>query len=299
MTQTQETDLSLSDFEFLDEAARFFADPGVIAKGLEWAGHPIESLQNRLPEKARVAIAVMSEKAIERALLAAVKTLPRHARETQDHIGVVGTDERERLSLVSSRVHRGLTALTGAAGGLFGLPSLAIELPVTTVLILRAISDQARLYGHDLQELETRLECLMVFAMGAPGDKKTGEGQNDSIHRYFMTRASFVGLMRRAVGVAGAFTAKEIAMSLEKGSAPLLAKMAARIAEKFEVRVSQKFLAESVPLLGAIGGGALNYAFTDFFVTTARYHFGIRALEKKYGEETIRRHFKNDVGAGA
>ena len=179
---------------------------------------------------------------------------------------------------------------------MFGLASLAVELPITTVLILRGISDQARLYGHDLNELETRLECLMVFTMGVPETSAlAGEptGDQKSINRYLMTRATFMGLMREAVAVAGAFTTKGLA------SGPILSRLVAKVAEKFQVRVSQKFLAESVPLVGAIGGGALNYAFTDFFVTAARFHFGIRALEKKHGEEIIQEYLKSvDVGAG-
>jgi hypothetical protein len=180
-------------------------------------------------------------------------------------------------------------------GGLVGLPALAIELPITTVLILRAISDQARLYGHDLTDLETRLECLMVFTMGVPDPEAVPNenGERRSAASYFMTRASFVSIMKRAAATAGAFSAKELLTTVEKGSAPIMMKMIAGVAEKFQVRVSQKFLAESVPLVGALGGGALNYAFTDFFVTAARYHFGIRALEKKHGQTIVQEYLKN------
>lgn len=290
--------LTTEDLEFLEEAARFFADPGVVAKGLAWAGRPVASFQKRLPEKVMTTIAVVSERAIQKAMIAAVKSLPKDQPVTN----------RDEESLLSSRIHRGLTTLTGAAGGLLGLPALAIELPVTTVLILRAISDQARLFGHDLNDLETRLECLMVFTMGVPDstgefvDKMSGDTspQKRSIASYFLTRASFVGTMREAVSVLGAFTAKELASTIERGAAPMFARLAANVAEKFQVRVSQKVMAEGVPLIGAFGGGALNYAFTDFFVKCARYHFGIRALEKKHGEQMIQDYLKSArVNTGA
>jgi hypothetical protein len=277
MTQTE---ITPEDRKFLDEAAKFFRDPGLVAKGLAWAGKPVESLQNRLPEKAKSTIAVVTEKAIKKALIAAVKTIPKSAE----------AENRERASIKSSRLHRAMTTVTGAAGGLIGLPALAIELPVTTILILRAISDQARLFGHDLSDLETRLECLMVFTMGVP--EATGEiNQEKPTASYFATRASFVSVMRRAAATAGAFSAKELLSTVEKGSTPILTKLVGAVAEKFQVRVSQKFLAEGIPIVGAIGGGALNYAFTDFFVTTARYHCGIRALEKKYGDQIVQDYF--------
>lgn len=273
-------ELNSEDKIFLDEAARFFANPGLVAKSLSWAGKPVESMQKRLPGKVKVAIAVVTEKAIKKALIAAVKTIPSN-KEVVD---------REKESVTSSRLHRVLATVTGVAGGLVGLPSLVVELPLTTVLILRAISDQARLFGHDLSNLETRLECLMVFTMGVP-EASDGSGLDKPTASYFAARASFVTMMRRAVATAGAFTATELISTFERGSAPLLTKFVAAIAEKFQIRVSQKFLAEGVPIFGAIGGGAVNYAFTDFFVRTARYHFGIRALEKKYGEDVVQDYF--------
>lgn len=275
-----ESPLSSDDLQFLQDAAMFFADPGLIAKSLAWAGTPAESLQKRIPEKGRIAISAMTERAIRKAIRVAVRTIP-----TQREVV-----NREKESRLSSRLHRGLASFTGALGGVFGLASLAIELPITTVLILRGISDQARLYGHDLNDLEIRLECLMVFTIGVPetealADPAMKEGK--SIHRYFMTRAAFVGVLRESAAIAGALTTKNLV------SGPTLSKLVAKMAEKFQVRVSQKFLAESVPLLGAVGGGALNYAFTDFFVTAARYHFGIRALEKKHGEKLIQDYLKS------
>lgn len=292
MTQIESQNLNANDLEFLDEAAKFFENPGLVAKGLAWAGKPVENMHDRLPKRVQTTIANVSERAIQKALIAAVKTIPDQIGKPEN----ITREDREEASLLSSRVHRGLTTFTGAVGGLIGLPALAIELPITTVLILRAISEQAKLFGHDLSNLETRLECLMVFTMGVPNSEKMilsegfeapREGERKSVTNYFMTRASFLGVLRRAAGTAGAFTAKELLVSVEKGTAPIIARLVSGVAQKFQVRVSQKFLAESIPLVGAIGGGALNYAFTDFFVTAARFHFGIRRLEKLHGETIV------------
>ena len=302
MTHLESQPLNASDLEFLDQAADFFENPGLVAKGLAWAGKPVENMHDRLPARVQTTIASISERAIQKALMAAVKTIPDQIGKPEN----VTRGDREQASLLSSRVHRGLTTFTGAIGGLIGLPALAIELPITTVLILRAISEQAKLFGHDLNDLEIRLECLMVFTMGVPSSEKMilaegvdapRAGERKSITNYFMTRASFLGIMRRAASTAGAFTAKEILTSVEKGTAPIVARLVSSVAEKFQVRVSQKFLAESVPLVGAIGGGALNYAFTDFFVTAARFHFGIRRLEKLHGEGVVQDYLRKKPSA--
>ena len=55
-------------------------------------------------------------------------------------------------------------------------------------------------------------------------------------------------------------------------------------AGRFGLVVSEKFLSQAVPVAGAVAGGALNYAFTDYYQTMARVHFCLRALERRTGD---------------
>ena len=52
--------------------------------------------------------------------------------------------------------------------------------------------------------------------------------------------------------------------------------------------VTQKLTAQAVPLIGALGGAAVNYAFIDHFQDVARAHFVVRKLERRYGVDTVR-----------
>jgi hypothetical protein len=58
------------------------------------------------------------------------------------------------------------------------------------------------------------------------------------------------------------------------------------------VVVSQKLAAHVVPVVGAIGGVAVNAAFIDHFQTLARGHFTMRQLERSYGPGTVRRAYE-------
>jgi hypothetical protein len=60
--------------------------------------------------------------------------------------------------------------LSGAIGGAFGLTALAVELPLSTAIMLRSIADIARSEGEDLTMVESRLACLEVFALGGRSD---------------------------------------------------------------------------------------------------------------------------------
>ena len=68
----------------------------------------------------------------------------------------------------SGLLHKALAATTGAVGGSFGLAALPIELPISTIIMLRSIGDIARSEGEDLTNPETALSCLQVFALGGP-----------------------------------------------------------------------------------------------------------------------------------
>jgi hypothetical protein len=52
--------------------------------------------------------------------------------------------------------------------------------------------------------------------------------------------------------------------------------------------VSEKFVAQSVPVIGAAGGAAINVMFMTHFQDLARGHFIVRRLERKYGAEHVR-----------
>jgi hypothetical protein len=43
-----------------------------------------------------------------------------------------------------------------------------------------------------------------------------------------------------------------------------------------------------VPILGAVGGAAINVAFMDHFQDSAEGHFTVRNLERQYGTEAVR-----------
>jgi hypothetical protein len=45
--------------------------------------------------------------------------------------------------------------------------------------------------------------------------------------------------------------------------------------------------AQTIPVIGALGGAAINYAFIDHFQSVARGHFTVRRLERKYGKDLI------------
>ena len=86
---------------------------------------------------------------------------------------------------------------------------------------------------------------------------------------------------------------------VEEGS-PVLVRLIAQIASRFGFVVSQKAAAQTIPVIGALGGAAINYAFIDHFQSVARGHFTVRRLERKYGKDIVfdaYERFRQDLNA--
>ena len=195
------------------------------------------------------------------------------------------TTLRNRPHRDSRSFHRALAAASGAAGGAFGLASLPVELPVSTTVMLRSIADIARAEGEDLANPEAALSCLQVFALGGHSS-----GADIMDGGYFAIR----GLLAKSVSEAAAYVAQK---SVVDEAAPVLVRLMGQIAGRFGVVVSQKLAAQAVPIIGAVGGAAVNIAFTDHFQTLAKGHFTVRRLERLYSPDIVRREYEKIAAA--
>lgn len=253
-------ELSKSDINDLRLAKVILENPGLVAKVSAFVGTPIEKLFKGLPEPLAGAVNAVARKSIEKALDIALLTI----------------DKDDQVAS-SNRWHKLAVALTGAGGGAFGLPALAIELPITTTIMLRSIADVARSEGEDLSSTEVKLQCLQVLALG--GISKSDDAA-ESV--YFTARAA----LAKSVSEAAAHLAEK---GLSKHGASALVRLISQITSRFSIVVSEKTAIQAVPIVGAFGGAAINTLFIDHFQDMGRGHFVVRRLERIYGQDVVRR----------
>jgi len=251
-------DLSAADQEALAAAVRRLESPSLAGRLAARAGKPVGLIQRALPAAASTAVATVARHALEHALEVALFSL------------------KNRRLKGGRKLHSGLACTSGAIGGAFGLPALAVELPVTTTIMLRAIATIAQEEGEDLADPRTGLACLEVFALGAStANREMPESD------YFAVR----GQLAQGVGEVADF-------ALDKGvvreGAPAVVRFLAQIASRFGIVVSQKVTAQAVAIVGAVGGAALNLAFAEHYQDLARGHFTVRRLERVYGADAVR-----------
>ena len=247
------------DLDNLRLAKSMLENPSLTAQISDVVGTPIEKVLQYVPERLNSKIGDITHQALLKGLDIAVASLG---------------DTQQRRS--KDRLHKLVATGTGATGGLFGFTALAVELPVSTGVILRSIADIARSEGHDLSHLEVRLSCLEVFALGGT------TARDDAVEGgYWVVR----GVMAQSLKQAAAYIAEQ---GFAEEGAPILVRFISKIAARYSTIVTQQAAVKAMPIVGAVSGGTMNLLFMNHFQSMARGHFILKRLEAKYGTEPVR-----------
>ena len=261
MTTALAPALSQADHAALKTAVKYLESPNLAAKLADYAGVPVNRVLGLLPKTANKQLSGLVRTAVMRGLDVAIDTL-----------------DDEPAARPATWFSSFLVGVTGGVSGVFGFAALAMELPLTTTLMLRSIAEIAQHEGEDLSKIESRLACLEVFAFG------TKRGPENLDIGYYAARA-----------LISKYTSDVAAMMMERGaidvSAPVVASMVGEIVSRFGLVVSDKVAASAVPIIGAIGGATVNVIFMDHFQRIAQGHFALRRLERNYGAASIRQHY--------
>jgi len=233
-----------------------------IARISELTGEPITQLLRRLPSPVSRRINGAVHSALEKALDVALYNLDSGLPEP------------------GPAAFKIASGATGGLSGFFGLATLAVELPVTTTLMLRSIAGIARRHGEDLSRPASRLACLEVFALGPTQQGSCSAASAET--SYYAIRA----FLARTVSQAAEALAER---GLAQKSGPMIVEVISAIGSRFGLVVSEKAAAGAIPILGAVGAAAVNLAFMDYFQKLADAHFAIRRLEREYSRPEVER----------
>ncbi|EKP6452192.1 EcsC family protein [Escherichia coli] len=265
--------MSLEERELLDleKAVKLLEQATITEKMTQMVGKPIDYLMSKLPKGAEAQIYSLVEKALHKAADAALWSL---------------NNEPNREA--STKTNKFFAAVSGAVGGTFGFSALAIELPLSTTIMLRSVADIARSEGFDLDKVETKQACLEVFALGGPSEN------DDAVDTaYYATRSFTAEAMQILSKELSEIATKKASVNAAMNLTPTqtgkwLATLIEKVATRFGIVITEKTAAQVVPVIGAFAGATLNIMFTDYYQDMARGHFIIKRLEKKYGSEFIK-----------
>ncbi len=252
--------LSPEDLLTLQSAKQKMEQIGWAMQGLNKMGNIIESRIQLLPQKQRNWLQQITYKILHTVVKSNLISMRKKSRNTP-----------------YNNLYKALVTSSGAIGGALGASAFAVDLTLATKLMMRSIMDIARSEGEDLDSLDSQLACLQVFALG--GKSKHDDNLDTG---YYATRIAISSAVKGASGISG----KTVTTLLNTTGNPVL-QLIAQVASRFSVQVSEKFVAQAIPIVGAAGGATINLAFIDHFQNMAHAHFSIRRLERKYGEALI------------
>lgn len=251
--------LSEKELHELQEAKMLLENPGIAMKITNAIGSPIQKGLELLPKNWSNSVGNVTQSALLKAANTAIFTMDSSTEKSTNNL-----------------LHKVAVGTAGAVGGLFGLPGLAVELPITTTIILRSIAETARANGEDINDAATKFACLEVFALGGNTSEETTLESG-----YYATRA----FLSNSIAQATRYVTEQ---GIVNESAPLILTIIGKIAKRFGIQVTEKALAQSAPIIGAAGGALINTLFISHFQDMAKGHFIIRKLERIYGPEAVK-----------
>lgn len=259
--------LSEEDLTALKAAKQKMEEIGWAMKGLNRIGGVLETGIDKLPKKQQKWLQQLAHKVLHTVIKANLKTMKKGNRNSPP----------------SNKAYQAVVTSSGIIGGAFGATAFAVDLTVTTKFMMRSIMDIARSEGEDLNSYDTQLACLQVLALG--GQSKHDDNLDTG---YYATRIALSSTVKNAT----AYASKHGLGGILQGSNNALIKLIGAVASRFSIQVSEKFVAQAIPLIGAAGGGSINLAFINHFQNMAKAHFTVRKLERKYGAELVRKAYE-------
>jgi hypothetical protein len=255
--------LNESERRILRRAVAILERESFVAKLTELTGEPVTRILKMLPRVVSKGIHHAVQKALTQALVVALNGL-----------------EKKEAFTPAPWAFQAVSGITGTVGGFFGMAGLMVELPVTTLLILRSVATIARRRGEDLTDPSARLACLEVLALG-PKNRRGLVAETS----YYAART----FLAKAVSEAAASFMER---GITNASAPIVVDLVTSLGGRFGTVVSEKTAAGAIPVIGAIGGAAINLAFMNHFQKLAWAHFSVRHLERVHGAGNIRKEYE-------
>ncbi len=240
--------LSDTDHAELWDAANRLVNAGGLAVRLTgWLSQGVTSVSDRL-EAAGHRVFGAAWDGIETKVRDTIESVLWKAHDVAT-IGVRSKHSRDPWS----KFHRLSASASGAVSGFAGLPGLVLDIPVTTTLMLRSIAEIAREHGEDIASADGKRACLEVLAQNG-----LIQGGEEAEAGYWSARAGLSHLT--------------ITMLIRTA------------ASRLGVTLSEKILAQAVPVAGAMAGAGLNWVFMGYYQEIARVHFTLRAVERRTGD---------------
>lgn len=270
--------ISPHDLAIIKQAKSDMEQLGWGIRSINVIGNTVESTMRFIPAKLLKRLQTLTEKVLMGIVKANLLTIQKN----------------KTFLKPSNSTYKTIVTGSGAVSGFFGASTglgtaiFASEVALTTKFMMRTIVDIARSEGEDIYSLEGQMACMEVFALG--GTSKDDDGTESS---YYATRVALSSSIQKITASSVKATLDTLVKSTSVVGTNIVTKFISSIASRLSIVLSEKFLAQALPVIGAAGGGTLNYLFVAHFQKMASAHFAIRRLERTYGQALVQEAYKD------
>ena len=165
--------------------------------------------------------------------------------------------------------------LEGAGCGLGGWAFVAADVPVLFTLAFRAVQQIGASYGFDMRDPDMVHVVMRVFTAGSATAPE-------------IKAAALFDMHVAAIALSKNWTYKRVAERTKTGvMVQALKEATKRMPREISKHVTQKKLAQGIPLIGAGVGGFFNYRFLSNTCRSAHMLFRELYLARKYGGDDV------------
>lgn len=195
---------------------------------------------------------------------AVIKDFKSHGHSISDLSQVLALDLEQVDQVLTGldKKYIGLATVEGAATGLAGAAGIVPDLVALVSLNLRAAGEYAAYCGFDTKRPEERLYALeLLDTVAQPSTNRKNVTIAPAVRTASRVARQTGTQVLEQVGIGNAFEA---------------------VARRLGISLTEKKLAQMVPVTGAFIGGGLNYLYTTNVCQTAHFLYRERFLYAKY-----------------
>lgn len=190
-----------------------------------------------------------------------------HEIESLSDIHSLDLEEVDSVLQGLDRKYIGLASIEGAATGAAGAAGIVPDLIALVSINLRAAGEYASYCGFDIMHDAERLYALeLLDTVARPSNNKKDVTLSPAVRTASKVARQQGSQLMEQVGFGNAVEA---------------------IAKRLGMNLTEKKLAQMVPVTGALLGGGLNYLYTSKVCNSAHFLYRERFLVSKYGEDLI------------
>ena len=190
-----------------------------------------------------------------------------HAIKQISDIHDLDLEEVDEVLSGLDKKYIGLAAVEGAATGVAGAAGIVPDLIALVSINLRAAGEYATYCGFDISRDSERLYALQLLdKVAQPSNNRKDVALSPAVRTASRVARQQGSQLLEQVGVGSAIEA---------------------IAKRLGMNLTEKKLAQMVPVTGALLGGGINYLYTNKVCQTAHFLYRERFLEAKYGQSAL------------